>query len=38
MIKLEMKNYSIVLIEKLQEYQLDHQAKLISRNILKVKK
>ena len=33
MIKLEMKNYSMALIEKLQKYQSYHQAKLISINI-----
>ena len=34
MIKLGMKNYSMILIEKLQKYQPYHQAKLISMNIL----
>ena len=38
MIKLEMKNYNIILIEKQLKYQLYHQAKLISMNILLVKK
>ena len=33
MIKLEIKNYSMALIEKLQKYQSYHQAKLISINI-----
>ena len=33
MIKLEMKNYSLALIEKLQKYQSYNQAKLISINI-----
>ena len=31
-------NYSMVLIEKLQKYRPYHQAKLISMNILQVKK
>ena len=31
-------NYSMILIEKLQKYQPYHQAKLISMNILQVKK
>ena len=30
--------YNMILIEKLQKYQLYHQAKLISMNILQVKK
>ena len=30
--------YNMILIEKLQQYQLYHQAKLISMNILQVKK
>ena len=34
----EMKNYSMILIEKLQKYQPYHQTKLISINILQVKK
>ena len=38
MIKLEIENYSMILIEKLQQYQPYHQAKLISMNILQVKK
>ena len=38
MIKLEVKNYSMVLIDKLQKYQPYHQAKCISKNILQVKK
>ena len=33
-----MKNYTMILIERLQKYQLSHQAKLISMNILLVKK
>ena len=33
-----MKNYNLILIEKLQKYQPYHQAKLISTNILQVKK
>ena len=37
-IKLEMKNYSMVLIEKLQKHQRYYQAKLISMNILQAKK
>ena len=32
-----MKNYNMILIERLQKYQLDHQAKLISMNILPAK-
>ena len=32
------KNYGMILIEKLQKYQPYHQAKLISMNILQVKK
>ena len=37
MIRLEMKNYNMILTEKLLKYQLYHQAKLISMNILLVK-
>ena len=37
MIKLEMKNCSMILIEKLQKYLPYHQAKLISMSILQVK-
>ena len=37
-IRLKMKNYNAILIEKLQKYQLYQQAKLISMNILLVKK
>ena len=37
MIKLEMKSYNMILIKKLEKYQSDHQAKLISMNILQVK-
>ena len=33
-----MKNYNMILIEKQPKYQRDHQAKLISMNILLVKK
>ena len=32
-----MKNYNMILIEKLQKYQPYHEAKLISMNILQVK-
>ena len=38
MIRLEMKNYNTILTEKLPKYQLYHWAKLISMNILLVKK
>ena len=38
MIRLEMKNCVIILIEKLQKYQPYHEAKLISMNILLLKK
>ena len=34
MIKLEMKNYNMILIEKMQKYQLYQQTKLISTNIV----
>ena len=37
-IRLEMKNYNMILIERLQKYQLYHQVKLISMNILLVKR
>ena len=37
MINLETKNYSMILIQKLQKYQPDHQVKLISMNILQGK-
>ena len=37
MIRLEMKNYDMILIETQLKYQLDHQAKFIIRNILLVK-
>ena len=37
-IKLKIKTYNMILIEKLQKYQLDHQAKLIGMNILQLKK
>ena len=38
MIKLEIKSYSMILIEKLQKYQPYHKAKLINMNILQVRK
>ena len=38
MIRLKMKEYNTILIEKLQKYQPYHHAKLISMNILQVKK
>ena len=38
MIGLKMKNYSMILVEKLQKYQPYNQAKLISMNILQVNK
>ena len=38
MIKLRMKNYNMILTEKLQKYQPYHQTKLISISILLVKK
>ena len=38
MIRLEMKIYNMILIERQSKYQLYHQAKLISMNILLVKK
>ena len=38
MIRLEMKDYSMILIEKLQKYQPYYQANLISVSILLVKK
>ena len=38
MIRLEMKNYNMILIEKLPKYRFDHQTKLISMNTLMVKK
>ena len=34
----KMKNCDIILIERLQKYQLYHQVKMISMNILQVKK
>ena len=37
-IRLEMKNYNMILTERLQKYQPTHQAKLISMNNLQVKK
>ena len=36
--RLEIKNCSMILIEKLQKYQHYHQVKLINMNILQVKK
>ena len=38
MIRLEMKNNNMILIEKQQKYQVDNQMKLINMNILQVKK
>ena len=38
MIRLKMKRYNMILIDKLQKYQPYHQAKLISMNMLQVKK
>ena len=38
MIRLEMEKHNMILIEKLQEYQSDHQAQLISMSILLVRK
>ena len=38
MIKLEMKNYNMILIEKLQKYQLYHLEKLLNKNIIRAKK
>ena len=38
MIRLKMKNYHMILIEKLQKYQFYHQEKLTSMNMLQVKK
>ena len=37
MIRLKMKNYNMISIEKLQKYKSYHQAKLIIINILQVK-
>ena len=37
MIKLEMKNYSMILVERQLKYQLYHQVKFIDMNILLVK-
>ena len=37
MIRLEMKNYSMILMEKQPKYQLYHQVKCINMNILLVK-
>ena len=38
MIRLEMENYNMILIEKLPKYQLYSQTKLVSINILQEKK
>ena len=38
MIRLEMKNVNTILIEKQQKYRLYHQVKLITINILQMKK
>ena len=38
MMRLEMKNYNMILTEKRQKYQLHNQVKLINMNILQVKK
>ena len=38
MIRLEMKNYNMILIEKLERYQHYYQVELINMNILQVKK
>ena len=38
MIRLKIKNYNMMLIEELQKYLPYHQAKLISMNMLQVKK
>ena len=38
MIRLETKNYNMILTEKQLKYQLYHQVKLINMNILQVKK
>ena len=38
MIKLNMKNYNMILTEKQQKYQHDQQLKLINMNILQAKK
>ena len=38
MIRLKMKNYNMILIEKLQKYMPNQQTKLISINILQMKK
>ena len=37
-IRVEMKNYNAILIERLQKYKLYHQSKSISMNILPVMK
>ena len=38
MTRLEMKNYNMILTEKLQKYQHHHLEKLINMNVLQVKK
>ena len=38
MIRLEMKNFNMILIEKQQKYRHYHQVKLIDMNILQLKK
>ena len=38
MIRLEMKNYNTISIEKQPKYQLYHQTKLVNMNILQEKK
>ena len=38
MIRLEMKNYNMILIERQPKYQPDHPANFISMNILLMKK
>ena len=38
MIRLEMKNYNMILTEKLERYQHYYQVELINMNILQVKK
>ena len=38
MMRLEMKNYNMMLTEKQQKYQHSHQIKLVNINILQVKK
>ena len=38
MIRLEMKNYNMILTEKQQKYRLHHQVKLMNMNMLQAKK